>query len=144
MSNQLFHPSNGLGGAKEIVNEAIIIPLFRNSDPSTSKKAGKAVAQRSPSQREILLRAYSRGLIGYTDEEAGVVTGLIHKPRCCYWKRCSELRAMGYINPTGDYAKSTAGEFQMICCITEAGERYLRTLDSQTSPTYTEPQSRKG
>jgi hypothetical protein len=129
MSNQLFHPCVGLGGAKEIVNEAVIIPLFRNSDPTTSKKAGKSVAQRSPSQREILLKAYSGG-VGYTDEEAGVVTGLIHKPRCCYWKRCSELRAMGYIVPTGDYAKSTAGELQMICCITAAGERHLRTLDN--------------
>ena len=31
---QLFHPSNGLGIKKEVVN-AKIIPLFRNSAPPT-------------------------------------------------------------------------------------------------------------
>lgn len=142
MSNQLFHPSVGLGGSRETVIAANIVPLFRKSDPTTSRRAGLSVAKRSPSQREILLRAYASGF-SYTDEEAGVVTGLVLKPRCCYWKRCSELRAMGYIVPTGDYAKSTAGELQMICCITASGTRHLQTLDSQTQPTYTGPQSTK-
>lgn len=129
MSDQLFHPSTGLGGSKEKVNEAIIIPMFRTNDPITSKKAGKSAARRSPSQRMILLRAFVGGK-GYTDEEAGEVTGLAKKPRCCYWKRLSELRADGLIAPTGDYAKSSAGELQRICRLTPKGEEYLRSLDN--------------
>lgn len=127
---QMFHPSTGLGKYLEKINEdALIIPLFRNNDPVTSKKAGKSVARRAPSQQVILLRAY-RGGRGLTDEEAGIMTGLAHKPRCCYWKRCSELRAMGYIIPTGETAKSTAGESQRICKMTPKGEEYLRSLEA--------------
>lgn len=129
MSDQLFHPSVGLGGSRETVNEAIIIPMFRTSDPITSKKAGVSAARRSPSQQIILLRAFAGGR-GFTDEEAGEVTGLAKKPRCCYWKRLSELRAKGFIAPTGDSARSSAGELQRICKITPAGEAFLRTLNN--------------
>jgi hypothetical protein len=125
---QLFHPSNGLGGKKEEVN-ATIIPLYRNSDPITSKKAAKGASKRSPSQQLIILKAFASGR-GFTDEEVGTFTGLAFKPRCCYWKRCSELRAMGYIIPTGDFAKSTAGELQRICKITPKGDAYYRSLEA--------------
>lgn len=125
---QLFHPSNGLGGKKEEVN-ATIIPLFRNSDPITSKKAAKGASKRSPSQQVIILKAFGSGR-GFTDEEVGIFTALAFKPRCCYWKRCSELRAMGFITPTGDFAKSTAGELQRICKITPKGDAYLRSLEA--------------
>lgn len=126
----MFHPSRGIGKYLEKINEnAVIIPLFRNNDPVTSKKAGQSVARRAPSQQVILLRAY-RGGRGLTDEEAGIATGLAQKPRCCYWKRCSELRAKGYIIPTGETARSTAGEMQRICKMTLEGERYLRSLEA--------------
>lgn len=127
--NQMFHPSYGLGGYREEPMEAIIIPMFRHSDPVTSKKAAKGASKRSPSQQTILLKAY-RGGRGLTDEEAGVVTGLALKPRCCYWKRCSELRAMGFIVPTGDFAKSSAGELQRICKMTLKGEKHLESLEA--------------
>jgi hypothetical protein len=127
--NQMFHPSYGLGGYREQVTEAIIIPMFRNSDPVTSKKAAKGASKRSPSQQTILLKAY-RGGRGLTDEEAGVVTGLALKPKCCYWKRCSELRTMGFIVPTGDFARSSANELQMICKMTTKGEEHLNSLEA--------------
>ena len=125
--NQMFHPSFGLGGYKEELTEAIIIPMFRNSDPVTSKKAAKGATKRAPSQQTVLLKAY-RGGRGLTDEEAGVITGLAFKPKCCYWKRCSELRTMGFIVTTGDFAKSSAGELQRICKITALGQAHLQTL----------------
>jgi len=127
--NQMFHPSYGLGGYKEEVTEAIIIPMFRNSDPATSKKAAKGASKRAPSQQTVLLKAY-RGGRGLTDEEAGVITGLAFKPKCCYWKRCSELRTMGFIVPTGDFARSSAKELQMICKMTTKGEEHLRSLEA--------------
>jgi hypothetical protein len=77
----------------------------------------------------IILKAFGSGR-GFTDEEVGIFTALALKPRCCYWKRCSELRAMGFIAPTGDFAKSTAGELQRICKITPKGDAYLRSLEA--------------
>ncbi len=71
------------------------------------------------------LQAYSTATAGLTDEEAGTVTGLADSPRCCYWKRCSELRQAGYISPTGGARASTAGELQQVCRITEAGMAVL-------------------
>lgn len=146
---QLFHPTNGLGIKKEVVNATIIplfrnsspspsieqpvlakvIPLFRNSDPVTSKKAAVGASKRAPSQQLIILKAFGSGR-GFTDEEVGVFTALAFKPRCCYWKRCSELRAMGLIVPTGEFAKSTAGELQRICKITAKGDAHLRSLEA--------------
>ena len=125
--NQMFHPVYGLGGYREQTTDAIIIPMFRNSDPATSKKAAVGASKRAPSQQTVLLKAY-RGGRGLTDEEAGVITGLAFKPKCCYWKRCSELRTMGFIVTTGDFAKSSAGELQRICKITALGQAHLQTL----------------
>lgn len=131
--NQLFHPSYGLGNYKEEVN-AKIIPLFRKTDPVTSKVAGESVKKRRPSQQVILLRAYAinaiNGREGLTDEMAGVYTNLVRKPGCCYWKRCSELRAKGFITPTGEYRLSAAKELQRLCRITIEGASFLTSLDA--------------
>jgi hypothetical protein len=43
------------------------LPLFRDCDPITSKKGGKAVG----SHRAILLSQYYYATLGLTDEEAG-------------------------------------------------------------------------
>jgi hypothetical protein len=131
--HQLFHPSFGLGQYKEEVN-AKIIPLFRNTDPVTSKSAGESVSKRRPSQQVVLLRAYGinamNGHQGLTDEMAGIYTNFIRKPGCCYWKRCSELRAKGYIKPTGEFRVSAAGEQQRVCRITLEGATFLTSLDA--------------
>ena len=79
-TEQLFHPSRGLGSYKEVVTQqATIIPMFRNTDPVTSKIAGKSASKRSPSQQMIILRAFASGR-GFTDEEVGDFTGLSEPP----------------------------------------------------------------
>jgi hypothetical protein len=97
----------------------------RNTDPETSRQATVNLTVRAGSQRHRLLHAYATAVWGLTDEEAGNATGLTDMPRCCYWKRCSELRQAGYIQPAGRTRASTAGEQQQVCEITEAGRRAL-------------------
>jgi hypothetical protein len=99
------------------------LPLFRDCDPITSKKGGKAVAPRRASQAMLLLSYYQYATL--TDEQAGMASGLALKPRCCYWKRCSELRALGYIRDTGQTRISTAGSPMMVCEITHLGKMAL-------------------
>jgi hypothetical protein len=96
-------------------------PNARRSDPGTSKAAGVSVAMRAGSQKHILLQAYADLTAGLTDEEAGHNSGLARKPKCCYWKRCSELRQAGLIAVTGETRASSVGEQQQVCAITEAG-----------------------
>jgi hypothetical protein len=100
------------------------LPLFRSADPITSVLGGGNVKPRRTSQAMFLLAEYLHG--GMTDEEAGMASGLALKPKCCYWKRCSELRAMGLIIPTGETRLSTAGSAMQVCEITEEGEKALR------------------
>jgi hypothetical protein len=100
------------------------LPLFRKEDPITSVLGAGEVKPRRRSQAMLLLAEYLQG--GMTDEEAGMASGLSLKPKCCYWKRCSELRAMGLIIPTGETRLSSAGSAMQVCEITEEGEKALR------------------
>lgn len=98
------------------------LPLFRITDPDTSREGAKQVNPRRGSQQHTLLLAYAHSAQeGLTDEQAGDVTGLARKPKCCYWKRCSELRHAGLIQDTGERRDSSAGSPQMVCAITPAG-----------------------
>lgn len=94
----------------------------RRTDPVTSRSATTTL--KADSQRAKLLYAYLRHG-DMTDEEAGNVTGLSSLPKCCYWKRCSELRQAGFIRTTGITRLSSAGEWQQICRITDDGMRAL-------------------
>jgi hypothetical protein len=100
------------------------LPLFRSADPITSVLGAGEVKPRRRSQAMLLLAEYLKGRM--TDEEAGMASGLALKPKCCYWKRCSELRAMGLIIPTGETRLSSAGSAMQVCEITEEGEKALR------------------
>jgi hypothetical protein len=60
-----------------------------------------------------------------TDEQAGNLSGLAQRPKCCYWKRCSELRAKGYIVATGETRISSAGSAMQVCAITAEGRKAL-------------------
>lgn len=91
----------------------------RLDDPETSRQAVKDLTVRAGTQRHRLLEAYFQ-LHGATDEEAGKWAGLTEN-KCCYWKRCSELRQAGYITPTGETRASTAGVEQQVCYITPLG-----------------------
>jgi hypothetical protein len=98
----------------------------RVDDPATSRKGAASLAVRAGSQRALLLERYAAGSM--TDEEAGYQSGLASRPRCCYWKRCSELRQAGYIRPTGAERMSSAGVPQQVCEITEDGRGALDAL----------------
>ena len=99
----------------------------RRSDPATSKAAATGPARiRWGTHRHALLRTFSyepdRGL---SDEQAASFCG---RAMPGYWKRCAELRAAGWIEPTGRTVESSAGEQVMVCRITEAGQAALRAV----------------
>lgn len=100
----------------------------RGGDGATSRAPLPNLAVRAGSQRATLLATYAHHGEGLTDEEAGNFSGLLRLPRCCYWKRCSELRQAGYITVTGSTRVSTAGEAQQVCAISAAGWAILETL----------------
>jgi hypothetical protein len=101
------------------------LPLFRNTDPETSVKGAQDVKPRRGSQTMLLLAEYAHR-DGLTDEEAGLFSGLLARPKCCYWKRCSELRAKGLIIPTGETRLSSAGSAMQVCAITAEGREALK------------------
>jgi len=100
----------------------------RSEDPQTSKSGAVSMAIRAGSQRHTLLQAYGAAPYGLTDEQAGDTTGLSDNVRCCYWKRCSELRQAGYISSAGITRPSSAGEMQKVCVITDLGRQILTGL----------------
>ena len=95
----------------------------RHSDPETSHAAAKMPFRRN-SQRHVLLAAYWGARSGLTDEEAAVAAEIY---KGCPWKRCSELREMGMIAPTGRTRASSMGAEQRVCAITAKG---LETLSA--------------
>ena len=100
------------------------LPLFRNADPATSVQGAADVKPRRVSQAMLLLSLYEYADL--TDEQAGDLSGLAKRPKCCYWKRCSELRAKGFIIPTGETRLSSAGSAMQVCAITEEGKEALK------------------
>lgn len=100
------------------------LPLFRNTDPITSAQAAADVKPRRMSQAMRLLAEY-RYRDGLTDEEAGLFAGLI---KTGYWKRCSELRAQGFLFNTGTTRMGSQGSLMMVCGITPEGIELLEGL----------------
>ena len=98
----------------------------RANNGATSKAGAKSLTVRAGSQRALLLSRYA--LDAMTDEEAGHASGLAMLSKCCYWKRCSELRQAGYISVTGSVRVSSAGVDQLVCAITPAGRTVLASL----------------
>lgn len=124
------------------------LPLFvaaRRSDPMTSQLNRDAFVKKA-TQRDALLMTYALVWQHYeqtfgewsstdgtlTDEEAGMQTpwgsASMYDLRICYWKRCSELRKLGYIEPTGITRESRAGQQQQACQITDEGRAHLASL----------------
>jgi hypothetical protein len=97
------------------------LPLFRNSDPTTSRKAAEQVAPRRGTQMARLLAEYSNASIGLTDDQAGQRAGLTTG----YWKRCADLRRLGYIQITGTTRPTFSGSQGMVCVITALGQEAL-------------------
>lgn len=102
------------------MSNVIPLPLtFRATDPATSKQA-PAKAKRMTTVYQ-LLGVYC--LNDVTDEEA-VELLLGHPPTLGdegKRRRCSDLRTLGWIAPTGDTRPNASGRQRIVCAITEAG-----------------------
>ena len=94
------------------------LPLFRATDPATSRQGAQHIRLKVGSQLAQLLHVYCHPSAqdGLTDDEAGTATQITG-----YWKRCSDLRTRGLIAPTGETRQGRAGTPQRVCRITEAG-----------------------
>lgn len=101
------------------------LPLFRATDPDTSEAAAKNVKVRAGSQCAILLEQYWFDRHGLTDEEAGIKSGLA-KRGAGYWKRCADLRRMGYIVDTGVRREMSSGSKGMVCVLTQKGLDWIK------------------
>lgn len=117
----------------------------RRTDPATSQ-ANRNAFRKKASQRDVILHTYYRERLHYeetfgewsrtdgglTDEECGMKTpwkeSTMYVERVCYWKRCSELRKLGFIDVTGETRKSCAGQEQQVCEITIEGIEYVEEL----------------
>ncbi|MCX6934124.1 MAG: hypothetical protein NTZ29_15815 [Verrucomicrobia bacterium] len=81
----------------------------RASDPATSRAAARSLDTRTILGQ--LCAAYAdAGAVGLTDEEAGARIG---KPGA--WKRCSDLRRLGYIVATGETRTGSSGRKAIVC-----------------------------
>lgn len=107
-------------------------PGHRSSDPDTSRMADEKSQVRADSQRYWVLTAYSE-FENLTDYEAMLGSPNISEDSC-YWKRCSELRQMGLIEPMYDpygnilTRKGKHDSERMVCQITALGRSVLGGL----------------
>lgn len=102
----------------------LFAPASRASDPETSKQGERDVRPRRGTQAMRLLQAYydiSKTLGGTSDEGAARFAGLNNGG----WKRCSDLRRAGLIEPTGEVVLSQYGSSVQVCRITAAGIAHL-------------------
>lgn len=93
-------------------------PSFRYLRPTKPEKS------KIPQRDQLLLSYHWCGDFGFTDEQAAHRAGLLSST---YWKRCSELRELGYIEqPKGEpVRKGTRGVSRLISQITKSGREYL-------------------
>jgi hypothetical protein len=97
------------------------LPLFRNTDPEGSVNGAKHIKLKRTSQAMRLLAVYNEHPIyGLLDEEAAN-----HAKIAGGWKRCADLRRLGYIKPTGEMAATLSGVKAMVCRITSEGMEAL-------------------
>ena len=102
------------------MNNIVQLPLpFRRTDPWTSQQV--PASDKRNSLMVKLLEVYT--LNDVTDEEA--VELLVGRPATLgdegKRRRCSDLRALGWIAPTGDTRPNASGRQRIVCAITELG-----------------------
>ena len=108
-----------------VIQMDMFTQAHRDHDPVTSVMAAASVQTRAGTHKYMLLVCYAKALdAGLTDEEAGIESGL-HEKRADYWRRCTDLRALGLIRPTGGWRLSRFHERRMVCVITEEGQKVL-------------------
>lgn len=98
----------------------------RSTDPATAHEASRLVKARSGTARIRLLEAFRNGAdveYGLTDEEAALLAGISLTSE--YATRCSELRAMGVIEFTGNVRRSRSGMDRATSILTDLGQSVL-------------------
>lgn len=96
-------------------------PHARNTDPATSHEA---VPGNITDQMFLALRAY-RGGNSMTDHDACRICNRdIHQ-------RCSDLRMIGFIVPTGERGITPYGKSAQKCRITEAGRMFIKFMEAR-------------
>lgn len=105
--------------------------LARVDDPETSHAGARSVKYRAGSQKAKLLAVFAAAAGPITDAEAATIAGLAAKPGCCWWHRCSDLRADGLIVQAGTGISPVTGEQAMLSTLTDAGRRVVAELDGR-------------
>jgi hypothetical protein len=105
---------------------------FRPDGYITEKIGAADVAKRAPTQRDRILQSYADEHMGLTDDQAAGKAGLL---TACYWKRCGELRALGYIAPEHEDGKPItrmggSGSARIVCWITDEGTARLEEINA--------------
>lgn len=106
--------------------------MARPDDPVTSRTSADKVRQREGSRFADIRRNSHRHRLLWvwhrqdgTDADAATLAGL-NRPGVCFWKRASELRQAGYIEPTGETAiDSDSGHERIVWQITVTGRRMI-------------------
>lgn len=86
--------------------------------------------KRFTSQRHAMLSGFSTlGKSGGTAEQAAMAADV--SPYSCFWKRASELRSRGLLEPVmkkgeQEFRESRAGGFQSVWKISPAGRQQLK------------------
>lgn len=93
----------------------------RASDPATSHEAAASINITAQALR--VLRAYHQTDRALLDHDAYRLVGLGGN-RLCH-QRCSDLRAKGLIERTGERAMTPSGKSGYVCRITPAGRIFL-------------------
>lgn len=105
-----------------IFEEWLPAPAARKNDPATSKAAAGRLKPNTQMARIAIAYREHGPLI---DDEAGNFAGLAHAG---YWKRCSDLRKAGIIEPTGETRTGKSGEQQRVCRLTVLGIELVNSL----------------
>lgn len=98
------------------------LPLFRASDPDTSRAGAESIQKALGARLRTLLAVYWHAYPnGLTDEQACDSAALFHGG----WKRCADLRRLGFIRDTGERRPLSSGRNGMVCVITAEGQEEL-------------------
>lgn len=107
----------------------------RTTDPATSHSSMPVSGVRKQHCLN-LLRIHARNPRGLTDREAAAKAHLLETPSC-WWKRCSDLRSQGLIEPVADPDTGAAvtvlgplGRPVQVSRITKIGTLFLSTKQS--------------
>jgi hypothetical protein len=96
----------------------------RATDPSTSLNAAVELTDKATMMRNLLY-AYRNDMTdgGLTAEEACAAASYTAEDGA--WKRVSDLKAAGWIEPTGTTRPGLSGRAQAVCRITDTGRQAL-------------------